>query len=54
MTDLKIINKERHKQALIIAGSSLLHIEQSDEQRELFLKISDQIDVVLACRVSPK
>jgi phospholipid-transporting ATPase len=49
-----MINKQKHKQALIVAGSSLLIIEQSTELKEIFLAISDKVDVVLACRVSPK
>lgn len=42
------------KQAIIIAGASLLVIDANDELRELFLGASDNADVVLACRVSPK
>lgn len=42
------------KQAIIVAGSSLLTIDADAELRELFLSASDQADVVLACRVSPK
>lgn len=42
------------KQALVIAGASLLVIDQFDDCRNTFLDISDKVDVVLACRVSPK
>ena len=39
---------------MIIAGSSLIQVDSDDNLRELFLSISDKVDVVLACRVSPK
>jgi phospholipid-transporting ATPase len=42
------------RQAIIVAGHSLVSIDSDDNVRELFLKASDQVDVVLACRVSPK
>ena len=42
------------KQAIIVAGHSLLAIDADVTLRELFLKASDNVDVVLACRVSPK
>ena len=42
------------KQAMIIAGASLLLVDRSDKLREIFLDISELVDVVLACRVSPK
>lgn len=42
------------KQAIIVAGASLVIIDSSQELRELFLGASDRVDVVLACRVSPK
>ena len=38
----------------MVAGASLMIIDQSDKLRELFLSCSDDIDVVLACRVSPQ
>lgn len=38
----------------MIAGSSLIRIDGSDTLREFFLEASDSVDVVLACRVSPK
>jgi phospholipid-transporting ATPase len=47
-------NKGLVKQALIIAGSSLLLIEHDPFLKEKFLRITDQVDVVLACRVSPQ
>ena len=42
------------KQALIISGASLVVIDQYPDARETFLDIGDKVDVVLACRVSPK
>lgn len=42
------------KLALIIAGESLNLIAEDGELLELFLHITDYMDVVIACRVSPK
>ena len=42
------------KQAIIIAGHSLVTIDGDEFIRKLFLNASDKVDVVLACRVSPK
>ena len=42
------------KQAIIVAGASLLKIDLDAKLRELFLAASDSVEVVLACRVSPK
>jgi len=42
------------KQAIIVAGASLICIDNSDSLRDKFLEASDSVDVVLACRVSPK
>jgi magnesium-transporting ATPase (P-type) len=44
----------RQKQAIVVAGSSLVQIDEHKELREAFLGASDGVDVVLACRVSPK
>lgn len=38
----------------MVAGASLALIDSNLELRELFLQVSEQVDVVLACRVSPK
>lgn len=38
----------------MIAGASLIIIDEDQSLKEEFLEISDYIDVVLACRVSPK
>lgn len=59
MSNLRRINQkvETHKgtkQVIIVAGHSLVAIDSDDQVRELFLKASDNVDVVLACRVSPK
>mmetsp|Transcript_6081 Transcript_6081/g.10322 ORF Transcript_6081/g.10322 Transcript_6081/m.10322 type:complete len:252 (+) Transcript_6081:1968-2723(+) len=42
------------KKAIIVAGAALATIDANEELRELFLAASDTVDVVLACRVSPK
>lgn len=47
-------NGGRRKQAIIIAGHSLVTIDGDEFIRKLFLNASDKVDVVLACRVSPK
>ena len=44
----------RRKQAIIVAGHSLIQIDANPTLKELFLEASDKSDVVLACRVSPK
>ena len=45
---------QKRKEAIIVAGNSLLKIDNDVELRELFLKAATRVDVVLACRVSPK
>lgn len=45
---------KKKKQAIVLSGASLTLIELLDECKDLFLRISDKADVVLACRVSPK
>jgi len=42
------------KKALIVAGDSLAHVQKEEHINAKFLELSDQVDVVLACRVSPK
>ena len=44
----------KRKQAIVVAGASLVQIDEHEEIRECFLQASDNVDVVLACRVSPK
>jgi hypothetical protein len=39
---------------LIVGGEPLLKIFNDDELKKLFLAIGEKVDVVLACRVSPK
>ena len=50
----EIFKQQNNKQAIIIAGASLVTIDHDDELRNMFLKCSDHVDVVLACRVSPQ
>lgn len=45
---------QKRKDAIIVAGSSLLKIDSDVEIREIFLQAATRVDVVLACRVSPK
>ena len=51
--DIATFGKQR-KLAIVVAGASLLLIDGDDDLRELFLAASDNSDVLLACRVSPK
>jgi magnesium-transporting ATPase (P-type) len=37
-----------------VAGASLVAIDKNETLKNMFLGISDYVDVVLACRVSPK
>lgn len=46
--------KNSTKQAIIVAGASLVAIENNQTLKDKFLAMSDNVDVVLACRVSPK
>ena len=41
-------------QGIIVAGSSLVIIDGDEELRQTFLAAAILVDVVLACRVSPK
>lgn len=45
---------QKRKDAIIVAGASLLKIDSDVEIREIFLQAATRVDVVLACRVSPK
>ena len=54
LSDDILKNKNDRKQAIIVAGSSLVAIDADEMFREKFLEASDSADVVLACRVSPK
>lgn len=42
------------KCALIVNGESLLKILNINELKQKFLRIGEKVNVVLACRVSPK
>lgn len=60
-TKLKEVKKEINepefkniKKAIIVAGASLVTIDGDKNLLEMFLEASDNVDVVLACRVSPK
>lgn len=44
----------KQKKALIVAGEVLTKISDSIELKESFMKITDKMDVVIACRVTPK
>lgn len=46
--------KGRSKTAIVVAGRSLIDIDGNENYRNKFLSASDNSDVVLACRVSPK
>jgi hypothetical protein len=48
--DLNILAKK----ALIVNGEALSLIFNDDALKQSFLELSDKVDVVLACRVSPK
>jgi len=52
--DIKLEENYGKKQAIIVAGHSLVSIDSDNQLREEFLNASDNVDVVLACRVSPK
>ena len=51
---MKKENKQNNKSALILAGDSMTRMESLPDLLELFLDISDKMDVVIACRASPK
>ena len=60
-TKLKDVQKEINepecksvKKAIIVAGASLVTIDGDKNLLDMFLSASDNVDVVLACRVSPK
>lgn len=44
--------QDRH--ALVVAGDSLLKINKYENILEIFMKHAELMDVVIACRVSPK
>lgn len=42
------------KKAIIIAGASLTIIQSNKKLKNMFMSICESVDVVMACRVSPK
>lgn len=38
----------------MIAGEALTYVQEHDDLKEIFLNVADSMDVVIACRVSPK
>jgi phospholipid-transporting ATPase len=48
------LHNHKVKQAVVVAGASLVKIDEQPELREKFLDGAVPVDVVLACRVSPK
>ena len=42
------------KEALVIAGETLTQVQDTPDLKVDFLKVTDFMDVVVACRVSPK
>ena len=48
------INRNGRKEALVISGSALTRIQEDEKLRGHFLTVTDWMDVVIACRVSPK
>ena len=62
-SDLERIKREKSnrkdseasvKEALVVAGEALTKMQEHDSLKELFLGVTDTMDVVIACRVSPK
>lgn len=47
-------NLTSRKSALIIAGEALTQVQEDPDLKREFLKATDWMDVVVACRVSPK
>lgn len=47
-------NSRSKKQALIVGGSTLTTLYKTEALQKSFVEMTDQCDVVLACRVSPK
>ena len=50
----KLIENKTLKKAIIIAGASLTVIQSNESLKNIFMFICESVDVVLACRVSPK
>jgi len=51
---LKKVKDIKGKSALIVSGESLFQIFGDPALKQKFVAIGERVDVVLACRVSPK
>ncbi len=47
------LSLNKAKSALVIAGDSLTKIERQQKLTDLLVQVTDQINIVIACRVSP-
>jgi hypothetical protein len=55
MDDLNLRpNDCKHQLALVVAGDTLTIIQDDEKFKADFSKVCDVMDVVMACRVSPK
>ena len=55
LAETKVHSVVFKKDALVIAGEALTKIQEDNKElKEAFLNITDTMDVVIACRVSPK
>jgi phospholipid-transporting ATPase len=54
LAEIEIEAQKDLKFSLLITGDSLSIIHCSEELKRDFLRISNKVDVVIACRVSPK
>jgi prefoldin subunit 5 len=50
----KLANPTGGKTALVVNGESLNVIFSDEQLKRLFVQIGENVNVVLACRVSPK
>ncbi|KAI8375650.1 hypothetical protein EDC96DRAFT_541090 [Choanephora cucurbitarum] len=53
LENLEKLEGNQQEHALVIEGSALLHIFESDDLKELFLQIAIRCKSVICCRVSP-
>lgn len=54
ITDRSLIEISNSKTALILSGEALQYINSRQEGKDKLLGIADKVNVVLACRVTPK
>jgi phospholipid-translocating ATPase len=47
------LNFVQVKSALVIAGDALTKIERSERLTKLLVEVTDKVNIVIACRVSP-